>query len=97
MEITFRKRVARKGSGDADRLAMLLEELERIPPYDDPLAELAAAIGTEPLTLAALLDLQEILRAHRTEVYGLAGLAEQVVKRCLTLPPSPIEGVPPGF
>ena len=97
MEITFRKRVARKGSGDAGRLATLLEELERIQPYGNPLAELAAAIWTEPLTLAALLDLQKILRAHRTEVYGLAGRTEQVVKRCLTRPPSPIDGVPLAF
>ena len=90
VEITFRKRVARKGSGDAGRLAALLDELERIPPYEDPLAELTAAIGTEPLTLAALLDVQESLRAHASDVYGLAGRAEQVVKRCLTLPPSPL-------
>jgi hypothetical protein len=96
VEVTFRKQ-ARKGSGDTSGLALLLDELERIPPYDDPLAELTAAIGIEPLSLAALLDVQELLQAHASDVYGLAGRAEQVVKRCLTLSPSPIEGKPLGF
>ena len=90
VEVTFRKRVARKGSGGAGRLAALLEELERISPYEDPLAELTVALGSEPLALAALLDVQESLQAHARDVYGLAGRAEQVVKRCLTLPPSPL-------
>lgn len=97
VEVTFRKQVARKGGGDAGRLALLLDELERIPPYDDPLSELTAALGSEPLSLAALLDVQDSLRAHASDVYGLAGRAEQVVKRCLTLSPSPIEGKPLGF
>ena len=97
VEITFRKQVARKGSSDAGRLAALLDELETVPPYEDPLAELTIYLGSEPLSLAALLDVQELLQAHGSDVYGLAGRAEQVVKRCLTLPPSPVEGVPPGF
>jgi PRTRC genetic system protein C len=97
VEVTFRKQVARKGSSDAGRLSALLDELERIPPYDDPLSALTAALGAEPLTLAALLDVQELLQAHASGVYGLAGRAEQVVKRCLTLPPSPIKGLPLGF
>ena len=90
VEVTFRKQVARKGSGDTSGLALLLDELATIPPYEDPLAELTAALGTDPLSLAALLDVQETLRAQASDVYGLAGRAEQVVKRCLTLPPSPL-------
>jgi PRTRC genetic system protein C len=98
VEITFRKQVAHKGSGDAGRLKLLLDELERIPPYDDPLSELTAALGSEPLTLAAILDVQELLQAQASDVYGLAGRAEQVVKRCLTLPPSPLaQRTPHGF
>lgn len=99
VEITFRKQVARKGAGDGldNRLSLLLVELEAVPPYDDPLAELTAALGTEPLTLAAVFDAHEILQSHANRVFGLAGRTEQVVKRCLDLPPSPTRGVPLGF
>ncbi|MFW5943523.1 MAG: PRTRC system protein C [Chloroflexota bacterium] len=97
VEITFRKQVARKGSGDAGRLALLLAELEAVPPYDDPLAELTASLGTDPLTLAAALDAYETLQSHANQVFDLAGRTEQVVKRCLQLPPSPTHGVPRGF
>ena len=99
VEIIFRKQVARKGTGDEmdNRLSLLLAELEAVPLYDDPLAELTAALGTEPLTLAAVLDAHEILQSHANRVFGLAGRTEQVVKRCLQLPPSPTRGVPLGF
>ena len=99
VEITFRKQVARKGTGDGmdNRLSLLLAELEVVSPYDDPLAELTAALGTEPLTLMAVLDAHEDLQAHANHIFGLAGRTEQVVKRCLQLPPSPTRGVPLGF
>lgn len=97
VEITFRKQVARKGSTDAGRLALLLEELEVVPPYDDPLAELTASLGTDPLTLAAVLDAYETLQSHANQVFGLADRTEQVVKRCLQLPRCPTHGVPHGF
>ena len=99
VEITFRKQVARKGSGDEtdSRLTLLLSELEAAPPYNDPLAELTAALGTEPLRLAAVLDAHETLQGHANHVFGLAARTEQVVKRCLDLSPSPTRGVPLGF
>lgn len=99
VEITFRKQVARKGSDDGmyNRLSLLLAELEAVPPYDDPLAELAAALGTAPLTLAAVLNAHETLQSHANQVFGLAGRTEQVVKRCLELPPSPARNVSLGF
>ena len=99
MEITFRKQVARKGTGHEidNRLSLLLAELEAVPPYDDPLAELTAALGAEPLTLAAVLDAHDTLQAHANHVFGLAAWTEQVVKRCLDLPPSPTRGVALGF
>jgi PRTRC genetic system protein C len=99
VEITFRKQVARKGSGDetGSRLALLLSELEAVPPYDDPLAELTAALGAEPLTLATVLEAHETLQGHANHVFGLAGRTAQVVKRCMDLPPSPTRGVPFGF
>lgn len=99
VEITFRKQVARKGAGDGmdNRLSLLLAELEVVSPYEDPLAELTAALGTEPLPLAAVLDAHEILQSHANRVFGLAGRTEQVVKRCLDLPPSPTRAVPLGF
>ncbi len=44
------------------------------------------------------LDLQKTLQAHVGYTYGLAGRVEQVVKRCLTLPPSPLaQRIPHGF
>lgn len=99
VEITFRKQVARKGSGyEPDKqLALLLAELEAVPPYDDSLTELTAALGAEPVSLATILDVQDTLQAHANHVFGLAGRTEQVVKRCLDLPPSPTRGVPLGF
>jgi PRTRC genetic system protein C len=105
VEVTFRKQVARKGSRDAGRLApsassgqaLLLAELEAIPPYKDPLAELAAALGPPPHSLAAILDAQDTLQAQADLVYGQASRTAQVVKRCLELPPSPTHGVPLGF
>jgi PRTRC genetic system protein C len=113
VEISFRKQVARKGSGDADRLApsasselalntvkglaLLLSELAAVPPYEDPLAELTATLGREPLTLAAILDARDTLQTHADQVFGLAGRTAQVVKRCLELPSSPAHGVPLGF
>lgn len=99
VEITFRKQVARKGTGDEkdNRLSLLLVELEVVSPYDDPLAEITAALGTEPLPLAAVLDAHEILQSHANRVFGLVGRTEQVVKRCLNLPPCPTHGVPLGF
>lgn len=98
MEITFRKQVARKGSGHepGKRLALLLAELKAVPPYDDPLAELTVAFGTEPLTLAAVLDSYEIPETHANRVFGPTSRTEQVVKRCLNLPPFSIEGVSLG-
>jgi PRTRC genetic system protein C len=96
VEIAFRKQVARKGSGDAGRAASLLEELERIAPYEDPLTELTAMLGREPLALAAILDARDALQTHANQVFGLAGLTAQVVKRCLELPPSPTRGAPLG-
>lgn len=99
VEITFRKQVARKGSGDEtdSRLTLLLSELEAAPPYNDPLAELTATLGWEPLSLAAVLDAHETLQGHANHVFGLAARTEQVVKRCLDLPASPMRGVPLGF
>jgi hypothetical protein len=97
VEVTFRKQVARKGSGDSDRLALLLGELEAIPPHQDHLAELAAALGPAPLSLAAILNAQDTLRAHTDLVYGQTSRVAQVVKRCIDLPPSPTSGVPLGF
>lgn len=97
VEITFRKQVARKGNGDGGRLALLLSELEAVPPYEDPLAELTAILGRQPLTLAAILDARDTLQTHAGQVFGLAGRTAQVVKRCLDLPPSPTRGVPRGF
>lgn len=97
--ITFRKQVARKGAGDEldNRLSLLLAELEAVPPYNDPLVELTAILGREPLTLAAILDARDTLQTHADRVFGLAGRTEQVVKRCLDLPPCPTRGVPPAF
>jgi PRTRC genetic system protein C len=99
VEITFRKQVARKGAGaeTENRLSLLLAGLEAVPPYEDPLAELIAALGPEPLTLAAILDARETLQTHAGQVENLGGRTEQVVKRCLELPPSPTHGVPLGF
>ena len=99
VEITFRKQVARKGSSNKPdkQLALLLAELEAVPSYDDPLTELTAALGAEPVSLATLLDVQDTLQAHTNHVFGLAGRTEQVVKRCLQLPPSPTCSVPRGF
>jgi hypothetical protein len=97
VEVTFRKQVARKGSGDAGRLALLLSELEAIPPYPDPLAELAATLGSPPLSLTAILNAQDTLQARADLVYGQTSRTAQVVKRCLDLPPSPTRGVPLGF
>jgi PRTRC genetic system protein C len=99
VEITFRKQVARKGSGyEPDKqLALLLAELEAVPSYDDPLTELTAALGAEPVSLATILDVQDTLQANANHIFGLAGRTEQVVKRCLDLPPSPTRGVPLGF
>ncbi|MFW6098305.1 MAG: PRTRC system protein C [Chloroflexota bacterium] len=99
VEVTFRKQVARKGSGyEADsRLALLLSELEAVPSYEDPLAELTTTLGREPLTLAAILEDHDTLQAHANQVFGLAGRTAQVVKRCLDLHPSPTRGVPLGF
>src|SRR5690606_14403923 len=94
IEVTFRKQVARKGSGDAGRLSLLLDELEAVPSYEDPLAELVASLGSS-LSLAALLDVRDALQAGADLVYGQARRTAQVVKRCLTLPPSPTSGVPP--
>jgi PRTRC genetic system protein C len=96
-EVTFRKQVARKGSADSGRLALLLGELEGIPPYQDPLAELAVTLGSPPLPLAAILDAQDTLQAQADLVYGQASRTAQVVKRCLKLPPSPTHGIPLGF
>ena len=89
VEITFRKQVARKGTADAGRLALLLRELEALAPYEDPLAELTATLGREPLSLAAILDARESLQTHADRVFGLAGRTAQVVNQCLDLPPSP--------
>lgn len=99
VEITFRKQAARKGAGDGldNQLPLLLAELETVAPYDDPFAELTTALGTEPLTLAAILNAHETLQAHANHVFGLAGRTEQVVKRCLDIPPCPTHGVPRGF
>lgn len=97
VEVTFRKQVARKGSGDSGRLALLLGELEGIPPYEDPLAELAAALGPPPHSLAAILDARDTLEAQADLVYGQTSRTAQVVKRCLDLPPSPTRSVPLGF
>ncbi|MDT8307647.1 MAG: PRTRC system protein C [Anaerolineae bacterium] len=96
MEITFRKQVARKGSGyePDNRLFSLLAELEEVPSYDDPLAELTAALGARPLSLAAILDAWDTLQTHASQVFGLADRTAQVVKRCLDLSPSPTRGVP---
>ena len=94
MKITFRRQVARKGSGEATRILLVVRPIKDFSRYDGLLAELAAAIGTEPLSLAALLDVQELLQAHASDIYGLA---EQVMKRCLTLPPSPLHSAPHGF
>jgi hypothetical protein len=91
--------VARKGSGyePDNRLVSLLTELAAVPPYEDPLAELNATLGREPLTLAAILHARDTLQTHANQVFGLAGRTAQVVKRCLDLPPSPTGGVPLGF
>lgn len=98
-EITFRKQVARKGGEDVDRskLANLLEELHTIPPYEDPLAELGAALGSGPISLAAILDARDLLQIHADQVFGLTSRTSRVVKRCLGLPPSPIHRIPVGF
>ena len=96
VEVTFRKQVARKGSSDAGRLSLLLDALAVVAPYDDPLAELAASLGS-PLSLAALLDVQDTLQARADLVYGQARRTARVVNRCLDLPPSPTRGVPLGF
>ena len=99
VEISLCKQVARKGSDcePDNRLALLLAELEAVPPYDEPLAGLTAMLGTKPLSLATILDAHDTLQAHANHVYGLAGRTAQVVKRCLELPPSPTRGVPHGF
>jgi PRTRC genetic system protein C len=99
VEISFRKHVARKGTGDerGNRLSLLLAELEAVPPYDDLLAELTAALGTEPLTLAAVLDAHQSLQAQANRVFDLAGRTEQVVRRCLDLPPCSTNVAPLGF
>lgn len=99
VEITFRKQVARKGSGyEPDkRLVSLLAELEAVPPYDDPLAELTAALGARPLSLAAILDARDTLQTNANQFFGLADRTAQVVKRCMDLPPSPTRGIPLGF
>lgn len=97
VEVTFRKQVARKGTGYAGRPALLLAELEAIPPYDDPLAEMAATLGPAPHSLAAILSAQDTLRVQADRVYGQTSRTAQVVKRCLDLPPSPTGGVPLGF
>src|SRR5690606_31331968 len=98
VEITFRKQVARKGSAyeKDNRLVSLLADLEAVPPYDDLLAELPA-LGAEPPSLAAIRDAHDTLQADANRVFGLAGRTEQVMKRCLDLPPSPTRGVPHGF
>lgn len=92
VEITFRKQVARKGRGDEThcRLTLLLSELEAVPPYNDPLAELTVTLGREPLSLAAILHARDTLQTHANQVFGLADRTAQVVKRCMDLPPSPL-------
>jgi PRTRC genetic system protein C len=98
-EITFRKQVARKGSeiGEPGRLAILLAELDTIPPYDDPLAELTVMPGSGPLSLAAILDARDTLQAHADRIFGLADRTTRAVERCVSLPPCPLRGVPSGF
>lgn len=93
LEVTFRKRVARKGAAPADVLAALAT----IPPYEDPLAELAAALGPPPLTLAQILDTRDQMQAHANHVYDLSTRTAKVVTRCLALSPSPTGRVPAGF
>jgi len=80
-----------------NRLSLLLSELEAIPPCEDPPAPLMPIFSAGSLSLAAILDVRESLQAHADHVFGLAGRTEQVVKRCLDLPPSPTPGAPLGF
>ena len=92
-EIAFRKRVARKGATPEEVFAAL----ESVPPYEDPLAELAAALGPPPLALAEILAARDQLQAHANHVYDLSNRTEKVVTRCLALSPSPTSRVPVGF
>ena len=96
VEVTFRKQVARKGSSDAGRLSLLLDELAAALPYDDPLAELAASLGS-PLSLAAILDARETLQTNADQAFAQADRTSRVVKRCVHLSPAPLHGVPSGF
>jgi len=93
LEVVFQKRVARKGAAPADVLAALAG----VPPYEDPLAEVAAVLGPPPLTLAQLLAARGRLQAQSSQVYDLSNRTAKVVTRCLTLPPSPTQHVPAGF
>lgn len=98
-EITFRKQVARKGcaTGEQDKLALLLTELASIAPYEDPLAELKAMLGSGPLSLAAILDARETLQTNADQAFAQADRTSRVVKRCVHLSPAPLHGVPSGF
>ena len=96
VEVTFRKQVARKGSSDAGRLSLLLDELEAVPSYEDPLAELTASLGS-PLSLAAILDARETLQTNADQAFAQADRTSRVVKRCVHLSPAPLHGVPSGF
>lgn len=98
-EITFRKQVARKGCATSaqDKLASLLSELANVAPYEDPLAELRATLGSGPLSLAVILDARETLQANAGQVFAQADRTTRVVERCVRLPPTPLHGVPSGF
>lgn len=98
-EITFRKQVARKGSGIGEHrtLVILLAELGTIPPYDYPFTELCVMLGSGPLTLAAILDARDTLQVHADRVFGLADRTTRTIERCVSLPPRPLPGLPSGF
>jgi hypothetical protein len=85
--------VARKGATPAD----VRDALATVAAYEDPLAELAAALGPLPLTLAQILDARDQMQTHANHVYDLSDRTAKVVTRCLPLPPSPTGRVPVGF
>lgn len=77
---------------------ILVEALTAVPPYDNPLQPIYAALNRQqPLTLQVIRQHTQLLHDHADQAHGQTFAVNKVILSCKQISPTPLPALPLGF